>query len=542
MPVMTQQNGNVAENTEETQGARDVDRMQNSHIQESWISEYPVEIVRPRMDSRRYSPLLEDATISPDQLTKSLWMCKCIPITKEVYIPAVNIEKADILFCIDLTSSMDGIVLDLKNEIDDIISQLGLLVPDLAYGLISFEDYYLEDYGSYCGYRCCEGYGSSMDLPYRLNQPISADANLTKTAVAGLVCGHGADGPESYSRALYETYADPAISWRTDSKKIVINFGDYLPHDCDVYQCIGGAVISQGVDPGRNGIPGDSDDLAILDVIDGMAENNITLIHVCCGYITQTLDVWDCWAGMTPSGSAVDYLTYPGTLTNLIHEKIGAVSGLDGPLTLQTDPQHADWIVNLTPAAYEDFTLPGTFTFNFDLCIPFRTDEGVHQFDICAVCNEQVVACEHDVITNLGYYSPLPNIYKIEYSTVNFSWSSWTIRICLFNSSSHVFSNAELQIVHIAGDPANELSITDPYCNYPLLDEKSCGATGDVFDIDLTDWHRYESFVVGMQLILRDDCGNGYSYNKSLILQLNPPKYMPWPYPIYEDSSQECMF
>ena len=35
----------------------------------------------------------------------------------------------------------------------------------------------------------------------------------------------GSDGPESYSRALYEAYSDPAIGWRPGSRRLLVNFG-----------------------------------------------------------------------------------------------------------------------------------------------------------------------------------------------------------------------------------------------------------------------------------------------------------------------------
>ena len=325
---------------------------------------------------------------------------------------------------------------------------------------------------------------------------------------------------------IRDRYSDPGVSWREDSKKIVINFGDNVPHDCDVYYCIGGEEYSTGVDPGRNGTPGDGDDLAIMNVICGLAGHDITLIHVSGSSSSDYLDVWDCWARMTPSGSAVYHDSYTGNLADLIAGKIDELDAPKGSLTLVPDAPYASWIHNMTPEAYFDVT-PGEYTFSFDICMPCDAEIGYHVFDICAVVDDEVIGCERDVIYNLGSYRPYPEIQKIEYHTVEFSWSSWKIRVCVRGNDAYAFRDAILYMSCNEGD----VTITDPVCAYPLLESDICGAPGDVFEIDMSERRSTFSFWVGMDVLLKDECGYPYPHNANLILKLTPPFFKPEPIP-----------
>ena len=54
-------------------------------------------------------------------------------------------------------------------------------------------------------------------------------------AINRLWTGGGADGPESYSRVLFEATApDNPLGWREDARKALIILGDNFPHDNDI--------------------------------------------------------------------------------------------------------------------------------------------------------------------------------------------------------------------------------------------------------------------------------------------------------------------
>jgi hypothetical protein len=107
-----------------------------------------------------------------------------------------------------------------------------------------------------------------------VDRGITTDTNAVRAAINGLTLGHGEDLPESYSRALYETYADPSVGWRTGAKKIVIMFGDDIPHD---------PAYATGIDPGRDGEVGTADDLYFEDVVAGLKSNGITVLALHSG-------------------------------------------------------------------------------------------------------------------------------------------------------------------------------------------------------------------------------------------------------------------
>jgi hypothetical protein len=79
------------------------------------------------------------------------------------------------------------------------------------------------------------------------------------------------DIPEAYSRALYESQF---LSWRADSRRFIILFGDAPAHDPEFYS------ENLGVDPGRDGIPGTPDDLRLRDVVEDVARRRIAIIAV----------------------------------------------------------------------------------------------------------------------------------------------------------------------------------------------------------------------------------------------------------------------
>src|SRR5205085_3717166 len=123
-------------------------------------------------------------------------------------------------------------------------------------------------------------YGDPGNVPYRLQQPMTTDTTVMQAAVdmTPPVSG-GSDGPESYARVLYESAHDPAIGWRPGSRRLHVDFGDNVPHDCNISSCLGGTSQPEGHDPGRDGVQETADDLIFADVLPGPADAGITLLH-----------------------------------------------------------------------------------------------------------------------------------------------------------------------------------------------------------------------------------------------------------------------
>ena len=368
----------------------------------------------PRWPHREY--LEQPATITPPSLSLYLRENECEHVSKTVYLPGNMITRADILFTVDVTGSMGGELAQLQAEIQDIADQLGLLIDEPAFGVVSYRDY--ENGIDYCGY---DGFGFAGDYPYVLNQAINADVNLTKTAINGLATfdGAGGDGPESYTRVLYESYSDPAVGWRPGARRIVVNFGDNVPHDCDIGSCLGLAWGTTGTDPGRDAALGTADDLAIMSVLSGMNTNSVTLFEVYSGDFAgsdEQFAVWQCWAAETPNGVAVRINgdgTVPGgmDLAQMISDLVEPILGRCDVLTLKPTPGFEGWVKNLTPPQYDGVVLPDTLSFALDICVPPGTPEGMYVFQICAACDLGEEVCEADTVYVLPPFIPYLDIH-----------------------------------------------------------------------------------------------------------------------------------
>ncbi|MFO7655302.1 MAG: VWA domain-containing protein [Candidatus Krumholzibacteriia bacterium] len=329
----------------------------------------------------------DGATLTPEAFSATLRAGECASESKLLHLPEdVAPALGDILFVMDLTGSMGGELGNVQVNSVNIMNAIRAVIPDIRFGLISHMDYV----GTYVGCGYSASYGVGGDYPYRLDAGLTPDIAAVQAAIMGLSLGDGWDGPESYSRVLYESYSDPLVGWRPGATSFVLAWGDALPHDCAVDACLGGN-LSTGPDPGRDGIVGTADDLEILEVLDGMAANGLTLISLFSG---GSLALWDCYASRTgPDGAAFainDDGTIPGGtdiaayIAGLISD---AISHID-VLTLDVcDPMYSDWLVSVSPASYTDIDLdmPLDFPFEIQICVPEGTPDGEYCFDVCAL-------------------------------------------------------------------------------------------------------------------------------------------------------------
>ena len=291
------------------------------------------------------------------------------------------------------------------NSINIMNALLGL-IPDSQFGVISHMDYD-GDHGG-CGYGPTQygDFANNGDYPYSMDQSITSNTANVAAAINGLVLGYGADGPESYTRALYETYADPTLGWRAGARRFVVAWGDNIPHDCNYLLDCGGGPVTTGPDPGRNGIDGDGDDLDLATVLAGMATDDITLIALHSGGL---LALWDCYAGKTgrPGGGAFQINadgTVPGGtdiadfIADLVQTQIGHIDNL----TLEVcTPGYEDWLVSVSPASYTDIDLNviQDFEFDIEICVPEDAEPGLYCFEVCAVGDGAEYASQRVCIT-----------------------------------------------------------------------------------------------------------------------------------------------
>ena len=130
---------------------------------------------------------------------------------------------------------------------------------------------YMDYPGYYCSYGYCNLYGHSRygDYAYRLDTPLTYDRDLVKAQVNALRLGWGADYPEDYARIFHEAVHDPAIGYSDTSRKILINFGDAVPHDDYIFESTAYAYwgISLGGDPGRDEVMFTDNDLDLQNIL-----------------------------------------------------------------------------------------------------------------------------------------------------------------------------------------------------------------------------------------------------------------------------------
>lgn len=137
----------------------------------------------------------------------------CIVDNQTIVIPATP-SRADVLLVFDTTGSMASVLSSVQSGVDTILTTLRTLVPDVQFGVVDFRDYPISPFGEV------------RDWPHKLRQPITANETAIRAALNALAANGGADLPEAYTRALYETYSDPAIGWREGARRFVIMFGD----------------------------------------------------------------------------------------------------------------------------------------------------------------------------------------------------------------------------------------------------------------------------------------------------------------------------
>jgi len=217
----------------------------------------------------------------------------------------VGIPKADVVFAIDLTGSMSDEIAQVKANATNIMNSLAAQIADVQFGLISFMDYdgYYTTYSTSTGtwYNATYGGAAWGDYPYKLDQDITNNIAVMTAQINGLTLGFGADGPQDYTRIVHESYNDANLHWRTDAKRILILFGDNVPHDTNFDNNNDGTPDNTGGDPGRDTILGTADDLDFETEVANAAANGVHIMAVYSGW-TGSKYPWTYMATQTGGG------------------------------------------------------------------------------------------------------------------------------------------------------------------------------------------------------------------------------------------------
>jgi hypothetical protein len=173
------------------------------------------------------------APVTVDPPTNDLVLPECVTEqeTVTVHVPPSGVRpKADIYLLADTTGSMGTILDAVKTGIASIVNDGGLAPFDLAWGA-----------------------GNYKDFPVPASSPYAFEHQLAPTpgvaavsaAVTTWTASGGVDTPEANLFALHQVATDPAIGWRSDSKRIVVWFGDAPGHDPVCAAISGGSDVTE---------------------------------------------------------------------------------------------------------------------------------------------------------------------------------------------------------------------------------------------------------------------------------------------------------
>jgi hypothetical protein len=192
---------------------------------------------------------------------------------------------------------------------------------------------------------------------------------------------------------FYESYADQNIQWRSGARKIVVNFGNSIPHDDNLYNGYSStSTWNTGGDPGRDGIMGNDDDLDLQEVLQGMVDSNVVLIEM-HGPRSGTIyanerPLWDYWTGITGGTKCI---VTPGNAVLLTVNEVSTFLSTStiNDLHLVAEPGFEDWLVETSPMSYSGVT--GVIVpFDATISVPEGTEAGTYEFTIDALDSHSV--------------------------------------------------------------------------------------------------------------------------------------------------------
>lgn len=159
------------------------------------------------------TPALAFAGVTPVSVTESLDPGDSIHVTKTVTTPEIP-PKPDIVLLVDESGSMGASIANVKAELGSIIATVKGAQPNAQFAVASYKDI---------------GDGAGL---FRVGTDLTATAATAQAAVDSLVADGGGDIPEGQLNALWQIGSGgDAISFRTDSTRIVAWFGDNPGHD-----------------------------------------------------------------------------------------------------------------------------------------------------------------------------------------------------------------------------------------------------------------------------------------------------------------------
>lgn len=174
-------------------------------------------------------------TIQPDTNVLTLNPSDTLDETLTVTVPKNAASPiADVYFLADTTGSMGSILAAVQAGAGQILSTLGGLGLDLAFGVGNYRDF-----------------PPASPSPFTHQQSPTPVAAPVTAAIAAWAAAGGGDRPEAQLLALEQLALPPGgpVGWRSSAKRIVVWFGDAPGHDpiCTAISGLGVAITEASV-------------------------------------------------------------------------------------------------------------------------------------------------------------------------------------------------------------------------------------------------------------------------------------------------------
>jgi hypothetical protein len=298
-------------------------------------------------------------SISPPSFNWTLTVGESKTITKTVTVTAgtPTTSKADVFFLADTTGSMGGAISSVISGASTILNSAALL-GDVAFGVGEYKD---------------EG-----DVYiYRLNQDITTSKAAAQTGINMWGASGGGDDPEAQLYALTKVASN--TTWRADSARILVWFGDYPGHD----PSYGGVTETTAT----NWLTANNIGVEALDLYSLNAYGQAVRIANATG--------GHYYSGVNPSSIVT---VIQNAITTAFQQYNNVALGVSGAHPL------VDVDITGSYTGTYDRSIERTFTFEVTYtCL----GEGVDDFYINALVDGGIVAVEHDTITNVPIPEPM---------------------------------------------------------------------------------------------------------------------------------------
>ena len=315
--------------------------------------------------------------ITPERLTLETFAGQCYNETLTVRTTDTPATQLDVVFLVDVTGSMLGVINQIRQNIQPIVDGVRAIAPDSVFALATVADYPGQD-------------RDAGIEPFTLAQPFTTDVETLQQSLVNLTLYGSGDNEEAYLRALYETQF---LDWRPNTRRVVILFGDAPPHSPDV---------------GRDGEPGTEDDLTEADVAAQLTAANITIL-------TASRSIPDFFQNFPPlTGGQFFFLSsinqIPDAIQDLLRRTLSRISNLtlhpaiDEAAT--SSGSEVDWIT-WTPVRHQAVEPGAAVRFATEICIPPEIAGDEYAFTLAALADGVPLDAPIDVVITVSTQADL---------------------------------------------------------------------------------------------------------------------------------------